>query len=777
MSKPIIVCIDDEPTILESLKIALKKAVGDDYLIETAEGGEDALELLSELLEDEYEVALVISDYLMPNIKGDELLKRIHEILPQTIKIMLTGQADLEAVGNAIKYANLYRYIAKPWQNEDLILTVTEAVRSYFKEKQLAEQNAKLQRSNEELETLVEQRTAALSQSEEKFAKAFRASPNPITITRLADGCHIEVNDAFCQMIGYRREEVIGRTALELGLWVNQEKRDRLFQLLVEKGTVRNYEFDSLTKTGEVRTTLLSAELIDIAGQTCLISVSQDISDRKQAEVALQKALLAAEVANRAKSEFLANMTHELRTPLNAILGFAQVMNRDVSLCPEQEKYLGIISRSGEHLLGLINDILDMSKIEAGRISFNETSFDLYRLLDSLEEMFQLKAQSKSLKLIFERTPDVPQYVQTDEGKLRQVLINLLGNAIKFTQEGRVRLRVGMGNMQWRIGTGEGEHQTPNNKQQTTILFEVEDTGSGIPPEDIDTLFEAFTQTAVGRKSQEGTGLGLPISRKFVQLMGGELLVSSTVGQGATFKFDVQMKLAQATDIQTSQPTGRVIGLAPDQPVYRLLVVEDQWANRLLLVKLLTAVGFQVREATNGEEAVALWESWQPHLIWMDIRMPVMDGYETTKAIKQAPNGQHTVIIALTASAFEEDREAILRAGCDDFMPKPFQEDILFEKMAAHLGVRYVYQEQGQPTSSEPEAMVERLTPEALAVMPPEWLAQLRLAAEGCQDEEILILIEQIPEQYAALKLALTDLVDNFRLDLIVDLTQACTNV
>ncbi len=645
MSKPIIICVDDEPTILESLKIALKKILEDNYLIETAEGGEEALELVSELLQDEHEIVLVISDYLMPNIKGDELLKRIHEISPKTLKVMLTGQADLEAVSNAIKHAKLYRYIAKPWQTEDFKLTVTEAVRSYFQDKQLAQQHAKLQRINEELETLVEQRTAAL-----------------------------------------------------------------------------------------------------------------------------QQALLAAEVANRAKSEFLANMTHELRTPLNAILGFAQVMSRDTSLSSEQWQHLGIISRAGEHLLGLINDILDMSKIEAGRITLNETSFDLYRLLDSLQEMFQLKAQSKGLQLFFERTKDVPQYVQTDEAKLRQVLINLLSNAIKFTESGGVSVRVGMGN-------GQETLKVQGPKPNARLRFEVEDTGPGIAPEEIDTLFEAFIQTAVGRKSQEGTGLGLPISRKFVQLMGGEIAVSSTVGRGATFKFDVQTRIAQATDIQTQQPTGRVVGLAPDQPAYRILVVEDKWANRLLLVKLLTKVGFQVREASNGEEAIALWESWQPHLIWMDMRMPVMDGYEATKAIKQTQKGQDTVIIALTASAFDEQRETILRLGCDDFIRKPFRENVLFEKMAAYLGVRYVYQEQAQPTASQSEARVERLTPEALVVMSPKWLAQLHRAAEACQDEDILALIEQIPEQYASLKPALTDLVDNFRFDLIADLTQASTNV
>ncbi|TAF30454.1 MAG: response regulator, partial [Oscillatoriales cyanobacterium] len=211
-NKPVIICVDDEPIILESLKIELKKALGEEHLLETAEGGEDALELAEELLAEGSEIVAVISDYLMPNIKGDELLKQIHRISPKTIKIMLTGQADLEAVANTIKYAKLYRYIAKPWQSEDLKLTVKEAINSYFMEKQLAEQNTKLQKLNLELESLVEERTTQLRFSEEKFAKAFRSSPNPITITRLKDGSHLEINDAFCQTIGYSVAEIIGRT-------------------------------------------------------------------------------------------------------------------------------------------------------------------------------------------------------------------------------------------------------------------------------------------------------------------------------------------------------------------------------------------------------------------------------------------------------------------------------------------------------------------------------------------------------------------------------------
>jgi PAS domain S-box-containing protein len=496
------------------------------------------------------------------------------------------------------------------------------------------------------------------------------------------------------------------------------------------------------------------------------------LEETKRQATQLKEAKEAAEVANRAKSTFLANMSHELRTPLNAILGFTQLMNRDRSLSTEQQEHLDIILHSGEHLLALINDILEMSKIEAGRISLNETSFDLYHLLESLREMFHLKAQSKGLQLVFERTPDVPQYVLGDEGKLRQVLINLLGNAIKFTKSGRVMLRVKPKTSQLNLLTQNSKLKTHSSSPSHRLVFEVEDTGPGIAIEDIDSLFIAFTQTATGHQASEGTGLGLPISRQFVQLLGGDISVSSTLGRGATFTFDVLLKKTTPTDLHNQKPKERVIGLAPDQVAYRILLVEDTRVSRLLLVKLLTSVGFEVREAENGQEGLALWESWEPHLILMDMRMPVMDGYEATRQIKSHLKGQACVIIALTASAFEENRSLILSAGCDDFIRKPLQEDILFEKIAHHLGVRYLYEDSNELTRPQPKGRVEELTTGALGVMPAEWLRQLHRAAEGCQDEEILALMEQIPQQHEALKLALADLVDNFRFDLIIDLTQ-----
>ena len=488
------------------------------------------------------------------------------------------------------------------------------------------------------------------------------------------------------------------------------------------------------------------------------------------AKESAEQAQYQAEIANQAKSTFLANMSHELRTPLNAILGFSQIMQRDKSVTQTQQKNLGIIHRSGEHLLSLINDVLDMSKIEARQFELNFKSFDLYHLLNTTADMLQLKAHTKGLQLSFIRHPDLPQYIRTDERKLRQVLINLLNNALKFTQEGSVTLRVS--SVTHSSLSKNLERQRTNNQEQMTIQFEIEDTGAGIAPEELDTLFEAFSQTESGKKSEEGTGLGLTISRKFVQLMGGDISVSSTVGTGTVFRFTIAVEAALAEELQLPQPTKKVIGLAPNQPSYRILVVDDRWENRQLVLKLLEPIGFAVREAANGKEAIEIWQEWQPHLIWMDMRMPVMNGYEATKYIKSHLQGQATFIIALTASTLEEEQAIVLSAGCDDFVRKPFPEQELFDKMAQYLQVEYIYEQDELEQTATQLSSDFSLKPAALQVMSREWLMQLEQAAEDLNEELVLELLAQIPDEHTLLAQALQSKVATFDFDDIVNLIQ-----
>jgi CheY-like chemotaxis protein/HPt (histidine-containing phosphotransfer) domain-containing protein len=408
-------------------------------------------------------------------------------------------------------------------------------------------------------------------------------------------------------------------------------------------------------------------------------------------------------------------------------------MTSDPSLRQEQKEHLDIIVRSGEHLLALVNDVLEMSKIEAGQLSLKESSFDLYHLLHLLEEMLELKAESKGLRLVFDLAPDVPQYICTDESKLRQVLINLLSNGLKFTESGHVILQVSTEQLfETEESSLKSEDQNtltparePSTLETLNLSFRVEDTGPGIAPEDVEYLFEAFAQTEAGLKSQEGTGLGLPISRQFVHLMGGIMHVDSTPGAGANFTFNIQARLAKASDVPTLQPQRRVVGLQPGQPSYRLLVAEDKWANRQLLVRLLAPLGFEVREAVNGQEAIACCKAWQPHLIWMDMRMPVMDGYEATKAIKASINPA-PVILALTANAFEEDRLFALKIGCDDFIRKPIQSKIILEKVAEYLNVHYLYDDFTEATASESAAASVTQTRDALEATSPH-VQQLKI--------------------------------------------------
>lgn len=613
-----------------------------------------------------------------------------------------------------------------------------------------------------------------LRDSQQKLSFLVQSAPVAV-IERNLNGELVTWNQAAENIFGYTAVEAIGKIGVEL--LVPQNIKPEIYSIIKAVYSQKNSSYNinqNLTKSGDIIICeWYDTPLLDEHGFVIgIVSIAIDITKRTQAETALKEAKEAAEMASRAKSDFLSSMSHELRTPLNAILGFSQLLSRDDSLNIQQRENLGIINRSGEHLLTLINDILSMSKIEAGQITLKENSFDLYCLLDSIQEMLQLKAQAKGLELSFERHSDIPQYIKTDESKLRQVLINLLGNAIKFTQKGRVSLRISpISYPSSSLSNNVGKKDF--NNQQMAIKFEVEDTGQGIAVEELSSLFDPFIQTQTGRQSMEGTGLGLPISRQFVNLMGGNIVVSSRFNQGSIFTFHIKITLSSFASMATTKPRMKeVIGLEENQPTYRVLVVEDSKVNRLLLVKLLRPLGFEIREATNGEEAIALWQTWQPHLIWMDIQMPIIDGYQATKTIKEMAVGRcHTVIIALTASAFEEQREAILKAGCDDFVRKPFRVEVLLEKMALHLGIRYIYE---QPRSPLPLPL-KKLQPQSLNVMPKEWIEKIHQLAEACQDEEILALIEKIPEEHSDIKLALTDLVDNFRLDVIFDLSERLT--
>lgn len=483
----------------------------------------------------------------------------------------------------------------------------------------------------------------------------------------------------------------------------------------------------------------------------------------------LEIAKRAADAASQAKGEFLASMSHELRTPLNAILGFTQILNNDPTLQDNHRHLIGIVNRSGNHLLGLINDVLSLAKIEANKITLDEEAFDLPQLLQGVEDMLQIKAKTKGLGLLVEAPPAMTQQVWADAGKLRQILINLVGNAIKFTPQGRVVLR---SRLEPNPGVESGAEITKTHR----LIIDVQDTGVGMAPEEIASLFQPFEQTQSGRRSAEGTGLGLSLSYNFAQIMGGDIQVESTPDVGSTFTVSLPVGLTTlepSTETMSSPP---ILRLSPDQPLRRILVVDDIAESRLLMRHWLESVGYAVQEARDGQEALDLWESWQPHLICLDMRMPVLDGYGVARHIRQSAtaNRPSPIILAVTASVFEEQQSVCLAAGCDAVLPKPIQREVLLSHVGEWLHLTYQYAEGHLALDSEegrPRPEDRPLTRADLEHLPAPWLAQLCQAAQAADDRRVHQLIAELPDSQQDLAAQLTQLAHDFRLDIILDLT------
>ncbi len=639
------------------------------------------------------------------------------------------------------------------------------------------------------------QTEAALQASEERLQLVLNANNDGIWDVNLITN-HRFCSQRWYDMLGYTEAEIgpdndnffalIHADDLESFLAANQA-------YLEQKLPHYSNEYRVLCKDGTYKwCESRGTALWDQQGKPVRMTGSmRDVTERKQRAAELQQAKEAAETANLAKSAFLANMNHELRTPLAIILGCSELLESDKTITPKQRSRLTTIDRSVQHLLNLINNVLELSKIEAGAASLSLVEVNLPRLLENVVEMFRLPVASKGLRFVYDRHPNLPNLVETDENKLRQVLMNLLGNAIKFT-DSPAHDSAHCGSITLRASCLDCSDST--DSPSITLRFEVADTGPGIAPQELDSVFDAFVQTETGRKSNKGTGLGLAISRQFVELMGGHISVSSTIGHGTQFTVDLPVTPIWFPTLVPQLP--QVIGLQPHQETYRILVVEDTEDARSLLVQLLSDRGFDVQSVADGQQAIDHWQHWHPHLILMDQRMPEMDGYEATQQIRQLEHQQQktvkkrrksstpllsTKIIALTASAFEDDRGTRLAIGCDDVLYKPFREDQLLSTIARHLKVLYVYDE-AQPTDHHAHQL-EAVDASAQTIatafetlqtaMPGEWVADLYGAASRLNVDRCLTLIQQLPDDYLDLSHALCDAVNNFRFDVVISLTQS----
>jgi PAS domain S-box-containing protein len=724
-----ILVVDDNEMNLDLLSRHLKKH---GFTVELAEGGLQALTAVAERQFD-----LVLLDMMMPDLNGYETLKilkrdaRSHD-LPV---IMLSALDEIDSVVSCLE-EGAEDYLAKPFEPALLYARIGSCL--------------KRKRSEE-----------ALRESKRRLNDIINFLPDP-TFVIDNEGKVVEWNRAIEEMTGVRSADILGKGDYEYSIAFYGERRPVLIDLVETPKEEMERDYAHLRRVGDAligqgHVVGLAAGELWFEGSASVLRDSQgnavgaietlrDMTGRKRTEDELAKAKEAAEAANRSKSVFLATMSHEIRTPMNAILGFAQLMQRDSALTPSQREHLNVISRSGEHLLGLINDILEMSKIEAGRITLNSVAFDLHEMLTDIETMFRVRTGAKLLQFIVHRAASVSRRVVADQGKLRQILINLIGNAVKFTQTGTITVLVSA---------------TSLEDSRLRLAVEVEDTGPGIAANELENLFGRFVQTSTGINTGGGTGLGLAISREYARLMGGDITVKSEVDKGSVFRVEV---LVDAVAVLSSEDQGvirHVLALKPQAEPSRILVVDDKPENRTVMTSLLGSVGFETREACDGAEAVRLYGEWQPHIVLMDMHMPVMDGFEAIRRIRALENGKGAVIFAISASAFDDMRHDVMAAGVQDFIAKPFRMNEVLEKIRQFLQVEYVYDK--DPEHAVTQGRVKEVKELSLKGLPIELLRKMHRATLSGDMDEMEALLKQLAIHDAEVAGSLSDLSNDFR--------------
>jgi PAS domain S-box-containing protein len=731
-----ILYVEDDDNIRGQLRQFLARRSSTLYL---AKNGEEGLNLFEQHRPD-----IVITDILMPIMDGLKMGEAIRAICPKVSIIITTAFEEPRFFHRAIDLG-VSQYVSKPVDLDILekaLLKCAHDIRADVALSEIQERTAEL---------LLSQHIARLSNWKLDFASE-----------------KIEWSAEFLQILEVNAEN-FGNNYSDFLAIVHPEDRERVQQTYyahLQTNGAYDIEHRLLLSDGRIKYVheRCRTERDNDSKPLQTLCVVQEITARKLFEVEmeqyrqhleelvvirtaeLEKAKNEAEAMNRAKSVFLANMNHELRTPLNAILGFAQLMERDTSLNQTHRDELKIINRAGQHLLALINDVLKISRIEAGHTAIENNPFDLDDVLLATEEMIRTRAEAKGLDFKVERLGELPHFVKGDAHHLRQVLLNLLGNAVKYTQHGSVTFRITL------VDTG--------------IHFEIMDTGLGIKTTDVKNIFHPFYQVETNPVRSEGSGLGLTISQNFVHLMGGEISVSSELNLGSTFEFTIPLPSVESPTM-LPKILGHVIKLSEEQPHYRVMVAEDNPDNRLLLTLLLEDVGFDVCSVENGQQAVKVFQVWHPDFIWMDMEMPVMNGYKATSLIRaSSPRGQIVKIVALTASVFREERDAILATGCNDMLAKPFDENQLLEIMRQQLSLKFDYTTEAKEVMPTLENLLETVD---FKLLSDDIRADLYHAAELLDVEAVLELAMKIKTDYPNHANVIEAWVAEFHFDKIQD--------
>lgn len=680
----------------------------DGYEVHQAKSGRLALDMALTHAPD-----LILLDIAMPEMDGYEICRRLKDDeRTRNVPVIFIGTVEDGAERVQSFEVGGVDCISKPFRPEDLLARVRTHLELRRAQTRLEKQKAKLEQE------ILERKKAeyALRESDKRLQSILDNSPACIYI-KDTNGRYRLVNKKFEKLFHVDRDNFIGKTDRDVFSKDVAASFHRNDMCVLELGKAIQVEEEAFFDETHHSYLSLKFPLLSTTGKIYAVcGISSDITTRKQEELLLQQAKESAESANRAKSIFLANMSHELRTPLNVIHGFSQLMQRDSSLSASSKKHLDAINLSGDHLLSLINDVLEVSKIESGCLSLNLDVFDLHTLIEDMDAMFRMRAEQKGLNFTIEKHGTLPRLISGDARKIRQVLINMIGNAVKFTETGSVTVRV----------FSECGHPFSSERlgaRRWALSFEVEDTGIGIQPQEMDKLFQPFEQTK-SAKGKGGTGLGLTISREYMCLMGGDLVVRSVFAKGSVFTAFCPFEEGHQEFAAQKEEARRVLGLTPGIGPKTILVVDDKEISRRYVVELLAFVGFKTLEAVNGEEALVVCKKKKPDLVLMDMRLPVLDGYEATRRLKSTSAGKKIPVIAVSASAFEEERNAILATGADKFISKPFRECELFEEIKRLLGIEYRYAEEAATLACLEEYSV--LRSEDLEHLPDELREELR---------------------------------------------------